>query len=389
MVKVSEIKGDLEKLRASQVTKAGSTDPLLMGVMVTRQGELSNLTTFDGISSTTLTGRDWGQSIPEGGFVLPAGFANIFRMLDKGAEVIIEKVKTGQIQVKQGTSKWRFPMSINTESFFPMGEEILSNRVACTSIEFEGDLLREAILNVYPSIGKEYTALCCAQFILKPQARELIAIANDSKRSTVWKAVNVKYPDLSLPEYQFIIPGFKLLALAKFLKETEKVEVHFTNAVAVFESVETKTSFTVRLLKEENYPPVLKLFEIPFSAGYTIAPKEFLTCLKRIKILLPDNKLLVVNPIDLTFENNNVKITNESDLFTENLACENLEIEGVETPSVFESRLNIDYINGALSILTGKECDIKLHSSIVSISSDTLAGSVTHFIATVSKWVTN
>ncbi len=389
MVKVSEIKADLESLRASQVTKAGSSDPLLMGVMVTRQGELCTLTTFDGISSTTLTGRDWGQSIPEGGFVLPAGFASIFRMLDKGAEVTIEKVKTGQIQVKQGASKWRFPMSLNTDSFFPMGEEILSNRVACNSINFEGDLLREAILNVFPSIGKEYTVLCCAQFIIKPEAGELIAIANDSKRSTVWKAINVKYPDLPLPEYQFILPGSKLLALAKFLKSTEKVEVHFTDAVAVFESVETKTSFTVRLLKEENYPPVLKLFEIPFVAGYTVEPKEFLTCLKRIKILLPENKLLVVNPIDLTFENDNIRITNGSDLFTENLPYTVLEIEGTETPSVFESRLNIDYINGALSILTSKECDIKLHSSIVSISSNTLAGSVTHFIATVSKWVTN
>lgn len=389
MVKVSEIKSDLETLRASQVTKAGSTDPLLMGVMVTRKEELCTLTTFDGISSTTLTGRDWGQSIPEGGFVLPAGFASIFRMLDKGAEVQISKVKTGQIEVKQGASKWRFPMSIKTESFFLMGEEILSSQVASTSIEFEGDLLREAILNVFPSIGKEYTALCCAQFIIKPEAGELIAIANDSRRSTVWRAVNVKYPDLPLPEYQFIIPGSKLLALAKFLKDTEKVEVHFTHALAVFESVETKTSFTVRLLDGKEYPPVLKLFEIPFVAGYTIAPKEFLTCLKRIRILLPENKLLVVNPIDLTFENNNVKITNESDLFTENFPYEVLEIEGTETPSVFESRLNIDYINGALSILTGKECDIKLQSSIVSIGSNTLAGSVTHFIATVSKTVKN
>lgn len=383
MVKVSEIRADLDALRASQVTKAGGTDPLLMGVMVKRQGELCTLTTFDGISSTTLTDRDWGQSIPEGGFVLPAEFANIFKMLDKGVEITIEKVKTGQIQIKQGASKWRFPMSLDTESFFSIGEEILSSQVACTSIEFESDLLREAVLSVYPSIGKEYTALCCAQFIMKPNAGELIAIANDSKRSTVWKAINVKYPQLPLPEYQFLIPGGKLLALAKFLKNTEKVEVNFTHAVAVFDSVETKTSFTIRLLKEENYPPVLKLFEIPFSAGYTIAPKEFLTCLKRIKILLPENRLAVIKPIELRFENGNVEITNKSDLFTEILPCKSLDIEGVETPLVFESRLNIDYINGALSILTEKECDIKLHSNIVSISSPTLGGTVTHFIATV------
>jgi DNA polymerase III sliding clamp (beta) subunit (PCNA family) len=384
MIKVSEIKADLDTLRTSQVTKAGSTDPLLMGVMVNRQGELCTLTTFDGISSTTLTGRDWGQSIPEGGFVVPATFANLVRTLDKEAEVAIEKVKTGQVQVKQGSSKWRFPMSLQTESFYPMGEEILSNRVACTSIELESDLLREAILNVFPSIGKEYTALCCAQFIVKPQAGELIAIANDSKRSTVWKAVNVKYPDLPLPEYQFILPGGRLLALAKSLKNSEKVEVHFSNAVAVFDSIETNTSFTVRLLKEENYPPCLKLFEIPFAAGYTIAQKEFLTCLKRIKILLPENKLAATNLVDLRFENDNVKVTNKSDLFTEVLGCKSLDIEGIESPSVFESRLNVNYIDKALSILTGKECDIKLHSNIVSVASTTLMGSVTHFIATVA-----
>lgn len=386
MIKVSEIKADLDTLRASQVTKAaGGTDPLLMGVMVRRQGELCTLATFDGISSTTLTGRNWGQSIPEGGFVLPAGFANIFKTLDKTTEVTIEKVKTGQIQIKQGASKWRFPMSTQTEAFYPMGEEILSNQITSTSIEFEGDLLREAILNVYPSIGKEYTALCCAQFIMKPGEGELYAVAFDSKRSTVWKAVNVKYPDLPFPEYQFILPGSKLLALAKFLKNSEKVEVHFTDTLAVFESVETKTSFTIRLLNSKDYPPILKLLKSSFVAGYTIAPKEFLTCLKRIKILLPENKLLTINPIDLTFENESVKITNQSDLFTENLVCKTLEIEGLEAPSVFEIRLNIEYINGALSILTGKECDIKLHSNIASISSNTLAGSVTHFIATVAK----
>lgn len=384
MVKVSEIRADLDTLRASQVTKVGSNDPLLMGVMVNRQGELCSLTTFDGISSTTLTGRDWGQSIPEGGFVLPTEFASIFRMLDKRAEVTIEKVKTGQIQIKQGASKWRFPMSTQTEAFCPMGEEILSNRVSCTSIEFEGDLLREALISVYPSIGKEYTALCCAQFIIKPDVGELIAIAFDSKRSTVWKAVNIKYPDLPIPEYKFLLPGSKLLALAKFLKEAEKVEVHFTHSLAVFESVEAKTSFTIRLLKEENYPPVLKLFETPFIAGYTIVPKEFLNCLKRIKILLPENRLAGIKPIDLTFENNNVKITNKSDLFTENLPCKILDLEGAETPLVFESRLNIDYINGALSILTEKEGDMRLHSNIVSLSAPTLGGSVTHFIATVA-----
>lgn len=386
MVKVSEIRADLDTLRASQVTKAaGGTNPLLMGVMVNRERETSTLTTFDGISCTTIRDRDWGQSIPEGGFVLPAEFASIFKTLDKTAEVTIEKVKTGQIEVKQGASKWRFPMSLNTESFFLMGEEIFSNQVACTSIEFESDLLREALISVYPSIGKEYTTLCCAQFIMKPDKGELLALANDSKRSTVWKAINVKYPQLPLPEYQFLIPGGKLLALAKFLKDTDKVEVHFTHAVAVFESVETKTSFTIRLLKEENYPPVLKLFEIPFTAGYTITLKEFLDCLKRIKIILPEDRWRLGNPIDLTFEDDNVKITNESDLFIENPACKSLEIEGVKNPLVFESRLNVDYINGALSILTEKKCDIKLHSNIVSISSPTLAGTVTHFIATVAK----
>ena len=385
MVKVSKIKADLDSLLASQVKKAGSTDPLLMGVMINRQGKLSTLTTFDGISCTIIRDRDWGELIPEGGFVVPAGFASIFKTLDKEAEVTIEKVKTGQVQVKQKASKWRFPMSTQTESFYPMGEEILSNRVACTSIEFESDLLREAILNVFPSIGKDYTALCCAQFIIKPQAGELFAIANDSKRSTVWKAVNVKYPDLQLPERQFILPGAKLLALAKFLKETEKVEVHFTESIAIFESIETKTSFTVRLLDNKGYPPVLKLFSIPFAVGYTIAPKEFLTCLKRIKILLPENRLAAINPVDLRFENDNVKITNKSDLFTEFLACRSLDIEKIENPLVFEIRLNFDYLNGALSILTGTECDIKLHSNIVSISCNTLAGSVTHFIATVGK----
>src|SRR4028118_2257891 len=205
-----------------------------------------------------------------------------------------------------------------------MGEEILLNRVACTSIEFEGDLLREAIVNVYPSIGKEYTAMCCAPFILKPLAGELIAIATDNKRLTLSKAINVKYPDLPLPEYQFILPGSKLLALAKFLKDTERIQVHFTNSIAVFENIEAKTSLAIRLLNSK-YPPVLKLFEIPFVAGYTIEPKEFLACLKRIKILLPENKLGAINPVDLRFENSNVKITNKSDLFTEILSCKRSE----------------------------------------------------------------
>src|SRR4028119_429990 len=229
MVKVSKIKADLDSLLASQVKKAGSTDPLLMGVMVNRQGKLSTLTTFDGISCTTIQDRDWGELIPEGGFVVPAGFTSIFKMLDKEAEVQVAQTKKGQIEVNQGSSKWRFPMSLQTESFYPMGEEILLNRVACTPIEFEGDLLREAIVNVYPSIGKEYTAMCCAQFILKPLAGELIAIATDNRRLTLSKAINVKYPDLPLPEYQFILPGSKLLALAKFLKDTERIQVHFTN----------------------------------------------------------------------------------------------------------------------------------------------------------------
>lgn len=385
MVKVIEIKTDLETLKASQVSKAGGSDPLLMGVMVKREGQFCNLTTFDGISSTTLTARDWGQSIPEGGFVLPAGVGNIFRMLSKGAEVQISKVKTGQIEIKQGASKWRFPMALDTSAFYPIGEDIINNKVESTSINIDGELLKEAITNVYYSIGKEHTALCCAEFIFNLKDSEFIAIATDSRRTTIWKAVNVKLPPLPLPEYRVMLPGQKLLALGKFVKDCSEVQLSFTDSVIVFENHALKTSLSIRLLDGKGYPPALNLFKLPLSAGYTIEPKEMINALKRAKVLLPENKLALNSTLLLRFESENIRISHECDLFVENVSYKPLPLEGIEQPDSFDIALNLDYLNAALTPLTGKNCDIKLHSNIALISSDTLGGSVTHFIATVGK----
>jgi len=385
MVKVSEIKADLETLRASQVTKAGNTDPLLMGVMVTRQGELCNLTTFDGISSTTLTGRDWGQSIPEGGFVLPSGIASILRMLNKGAEVQISKVKTGQFEIKQEASKWRFPMSLNTSAFYPIGEDIINNQVDSTSINIDGELLKEAITNVYYSIGKEHTALCCAEFIFNLEDSEFIAVATDSRRTTIWKTINVKFPSLPLAKYRILIPGQKLLALGKFVKDCAEVQISFTDSVIVFENPALKTSLSIRLLDGRGYPPALNLFKLPLTAGYTIEPKELINALKRAKVLLPENKLAQSSTLLLRFESENIRISHECDLFVENVSYKPLPLEGIEQPESFDIALNLDYLNAALTPLTGKNCDIKLHSNVALITSDTLGGSVTHFIATVTK----
>lgn len=385
MVKVSEIKADLETLRASQVTKPNGSDPLLMGVMVNRQGELCDLTTFDGVSSTSLTGRNWGQSIPEGGFVLPAGIASIFKMLNKDAEIQIAKVKTGQIEIKQGASKWRFPMSLNTSAFYPIGKDIIDSKVESTSINLDGELLKEAITNVYYSIGKEHTALCCAEFIFNIKDSEFIAVATDSKRTTIWKAVNVKFPALSLPEYRIMIPGQKLLALGKFVKECSEVLLSFNHSVMVCENPAMQTSLSIRLLDGRGYPPALSLFSLPLSAGYTIEPKELINALKRAKVLLPENKLAQDNTLLLRFESENIRISHECDLFVENVSYKPLPIEGIEQPKLFEIALNLDYLNAALAPLTGKNCDLKLHSNVALISSDTLGGLVTHFIATVGK----
>lgn len=385
MVKVSEIKADLETLKAS-VSKAGATDPLLMGVMVNRQRELCTLTTFDGISATTLTGRNWGLSIPEGGFVLPGGFANIFKMLNKDAEVQISKVKTGQIEIKQGSSKWCFPMSLNTSGFYPMGEDIIKGQVESISVTLDGDLMKEAIASVFYSIGKESTNFCCAEFVLNVKDSELIAVATDIRRATLWKAVNVKFPTLPLPEYRILIPGQKLLALGRFVKDCADVQVSFTNSVIVFENTALKTSLSIRLLSGEGYPPVKSLFEIPPTAGYTIEPKELISAIKRAKILLPDNKFAQDNSLILTFENENIRISHECDLFVENVSYKPLPIEGIQQPELFDIALNIDYLLAALSPLTGKNCDLKIQEkSAAMISSETLGGSVTHFIALVHK----
>lgn len=384
MVKVSEIKGDLDTLRASQVTKAGSTDPLLMGVMVNRQGELCTLTTFDGISCTTIRDRDWGALIPEGGFVLPAEFAQLFKELEKDAEVVIAKVKNSQVEVKRDKSKWCFPMSSDTTAFYPIGEDIISNKVASTSVYLDGELLKEAIVNVFPSMGEESTALCCAEFILNPQARELTVAATDLRRTTIWKAVNVKYPDLPLPEYRLLIPGQKLLALAKFVKDSPELQISFTESVIIFESPSLKTLIALRLLNDRDYPPVLNLFKLPLSAGYTIVPKDLIKAIKRVRVLLPSHKLSLAPTLLLKFENDNIQISHESELFLENVPYKMLEIEGQQHPKSFESALNIDYLNKALTPLTGTECDIKLHSNIVAVTSNALGGFVTHFIATVT-----
>lgn len=389
MVNVAEIKADLDLLKASQVSKSGaSVDPLLQGIKVARSGQLSTLTTFDGVSCTVLSDRDWGEGIPEGGFVLPPGFAQIFKILKKDADVQIVHKKKGQIEIKQGKSVWKFPMSLDCSAFHTVGESIIDGSIVSTCIPIDGDLLREALVNVFPSIGKDYTSLCSAQVILSPKTRKLTAVSTDLKRSTVWQTIDFKYPDLPLPEYTLILPGNKLLALSKFLKGCDKIDVYFTDALAVFECKDNNNSFSVRLIDSANYPPVLKLFELPFEAGYTVNPKELLNSLKRVKVLLPESKLGLDNTLCVQFEDGNMAISHDSDLFTENVDYEVLELAGVTAPSRFEGFLNLDYLTGALSLLSGSSCELKLHSTLCGISSTTLGGTVTHFIATVSKWKT-
>jgi DNA polymerase III sliding clamp (beta) subunit (PCNA family) len=386
MVNVEQIKSDLELLKTSQVTKGGiSTDPLLQGVKVDRTGKLSKLTTFDGASSTTLIDRDWGDAIPEGGFVLPNAFSQLLTRLDKNTEIEIVHTKKGQLEVKQNKSKWKFPMSLDCSAFSSVGDRIINGDIISTAFSIDGDLLREALLNVFPSLGKDYSTLCSAQIILSPLTREFTAIATDLKRSTVWKADNFNYPALPLPEYSLILPGNKLLPLSKFLKNCDKIEVLFTNSIAVFNCKDKNNSLSLRLIDSEKYPPVRKLFELPLEAGYNVNPKEFLDSLKRIKVLLPDSKLALDNTLDLRIEDENILISHKSDLFTENVACKVLELEGVTAPKLFQGRLNLDYLKGALSLLSGSNCEMKLHSTLCAIASTTLGGTITHFIATVSK----
>lgn len=389
MVSVAKIKDDLKLLRASQVTKGGtSTDPLLQGIKVQRWGKLSALTSFDGVSCTTLSDRDWGEAIPEGGFILPAGFSQILNRFDNNADIEIVHTKKGQVEVKQGRSSWKFPMSSDCSAFYSIGDPIINGDIVSTAFFIDGDLLREALINVLPSLGKDYSAvcsLCSVQLILSPLAREFTAVATDLKRSTVWKAVDFDYPTLPLPEYSLILPGNKILALANFLKNCDKIVVSFTDSMAIFDCKDKKNSFALRLIDSVNYPPVRKLFELPFEAGYTVQPKELLDSLKRIKILLPDSNFGLDNTLSLRFEADNILISHVSDLFTENVACKVLELEGITAPAVFQGYLNLDYLKGALSLLSGSNCEIKIHSTLCAIGSETLGGTITHFIATVSR----
>lgn len=163
------------------------------------------------------------------------------------------------------------------------------------------------------------------------------------------------------------------------------MELYFSEAVAVFESPSAQTSISVRVLDGRQYPPVSNLLSLPFGAGYTVEPKELLNSLKRIKILLPENKLVANNNLMLKFENENIQISHECDLFVENVPCKVLPMEGSEPPLISETCLKLDYLNAALSRLVGSECDLKLNVAMAAISSNTLGGSVTHLIATVGK----
>lgn len=385
MVKVSEIKADVEALKASQHTKAEGGEPLLKGFKVSRTGKLTELTSYDGTSCTVLHDRDWGTEIPEGGFVLPAAVVQILRTIDKQAEITLLCKKKGQIEIKQGSSKWKFPMSLDTSNFLDISKTVMSESSNSICLSVDAELLREALVSVRPSIGEENSGYCCSQITFSPEKGELTAVSTDTRRSTVWQAVNVKYSpaSLPLPEYRLTIPGSKMLSLAKFLQEEGTVEVHFTNSVVVFKS-KTQT-LAIRLLNVDNYPPILKLFSITPIAAYTITPKELVNALKRAKVLLPDSKIVSQSTLLLNFEGEILTIGHESDLFTDSVPCQPLSSAELTTPPKSSIALNLDYLKAALSLLSENSCDIKFNPQISSISSNTLNGVVTHFIATIHR----
>lgn len=386
MVKVSQIKTDVDSLKASQLTKAGGSEPLLRGFKVTRTGTTTELTSYDGTSSTTLHDRDWGVEIPEGGFVLPASVIQILRTLDKTADITLLCKKKGQIEIKQGKNKWKFPMSLETGNFHDLTKNVMAEATESTCLTVDAEILREALINVFPSLGKEHSGYCSAQIILSPEKGELTAASTDMRRSTVWQAVNVKFSPsiLPLPEYKIMLPGDKILALGKFLQETKgNVEIHLTNPVAVFKN--DSQTLAIRLLDSTNFPPLLMLFTAKPIAAYTVSPKELVNALKRAKVLLPDNKIVTQNTLLLEFEENLVKLGHESNLFTEFVDCQPLSSADLVTPSKSAIALNLDYLKGALSLLSENSCDIKFNPQISSISCSTLNGVVTHFIATVHR----
>lgn len=390
MVKVTELKADLEALRASQARRSGGEN-LLSGFLVSNKGsEGVRLLSFDGVSATSLVGRNWGDSLPEGDFVLSAEFGQLLGILPADAEVKLTNNNQNQFEIRSGRSKWKFRISRDCDSFVPLGDLITNGEMASTCISFDAEFFRESLLSVYPSLGADQSGLNCVQLIFSLEKREFTTVATDSRRSTVWRAVNVDYPELPEKEYSLIIPGEKILQISKFLKTNPgKIDFCFSQALAVFESAENNISIAVRTIESQNFPLKLyqALLQLPIEAAYGIKPKVILPALKRIKVLLPTNKILLSRynalKFDFSITEESLTITHEFDLFTEDLTFQPLIDEKVSTPPEYTVALNLEYVAGALSLLGKEDCELRINPRIVAISSTTLHGTVSHYIATI------
>jgi hypothetical protein len=217
--------------------------------------------------------------------------------------------------------------------------------------------------------------------------KELTTCATDSRRSTIWQAVNVDYPVRPEPEYSLMLPGGKILAISKFLKTNPgMIDICFTESVAVFENPTNKSSIAVRLIDVRGYPPIRKLLELKVEAGYTVDPKLILDGIKRSRVLLPNTTLMSRDStlkIDFDSVSNCLTLSHESDLFTDEIVFKPLEMEGIETPSEYTVAINRDFLSAALSLLGKETCEIKINPQVVSVASPTLCGKVIHYISPV------
>jgi DNA polymerase III sliding clamp (beta) subunit (PCNA family) len=383
MIAVKKIKADVEALKMSQKrAKGGSTEEILLtGFKLSKTGGTVTLTSFDGTSETVLCDRDWGESLPDGVMVISPQFLQIVERLDKESEIDLVSPNKGQLLIKQGRSKWKSPCAEDARGFYPLTEDILSGAQTSTCIELEGEVLREGLLNVYPSLSAENQSYCSAKINFNVEERTLTTMGTDTRRSSRWQAVNVVYPILPEKNYSVLIPGQKVLSLCKLLKVSGKIAIYFTDSIAVFHCAHEDTSFAVRLNDGSNYPPIERLLTLPFSNPYTVEPKALMLALKRAKVLLPSNKLVVSNTIKFTFEKDTEKILieHESDLFTEEVGFKKDALTDGYTV-----RLNLDYTLVAVSILTAETCDFLFNPAMVKIVSQTLHGELINIIAVVS-----
>lgn len=388
MVQVAEILKDIESLAISQSRGRETIEnALLCGFKVEKTGsDTVKLTSFDGTSETVLTDRKWGIVFEGEAIVLPPDILRLLKTLQKDSEIALSSIKPGKFQIRQGkTQKWNLPSATDCNAFISLGARVVNGEEQSICIPIDPEILSEGIKNAYPSSMGDNAALQCMNLIFDVKNRTFTAVATDLKRSTVWQAVNVNYPTLPQDIYSLLLPGKKTLALAKFLKSaTGKIDLFFTPSLAVFEAQESHAVFTIRLLSVDQYPPILRLLALPFTDSFSINTKEFLATLKRIKILMPENKLTTGNTIFLNFdqERGTFLIENANDLFVEEVGYK--PSENGKSPKTYSVAVNLDFFFGAISILTADEFDLKFNPSIARITAPTLNGETTHLIATVS-----